>query len=137
LMRRALSNGPGPDDCRATLRIVIRHPEWSTRMRFFRQGSAAEERDFARHPDIVRPVVARAVRELGWQARTTQSGTIEAVWTSAVFRFKGDVSIKTLIVKGATRLRVESVSRRGGFDFGQNARRVRDFFFQVDLHLSV
>ena len=104
-------------------------------MRFFRKRSAAEERDFGRHPEIVRPAIARAVRELGWQARTTQSGTIEAVWTSGVFRFKGDVSIKTLTLKGATRVRVESVARRGGFDFGENARMVREFLHQVDLHL--
>ena len=64
-------------------------------MRFFKTRSAAEERDFARHPEIVRSAISHAVRELGWQARTTQSATIEAVWTSGVFRFEGDVNIKT------------------------------------------
>jgi uncharacterized protein (DUF1499 family) len=105
--------------------------------RFFTKRTAAEEHDFAWHPAIVRSAVALAVRKLGWLARTSQSGTIEAVWTSGVFRFKGDVIIKTLTVKGATRVRVESVSRRGGFDFGQNAHRVRDFFLQVDLNMPL
>jgi uncharacterized protein (DUF1499 family) len=102
--------------------------------RFFRKRSAAEERDFARHPDIVRPAVERAIRRLGWQARTTQSGTIEAVWTSGVLRFKGDVRIQLLTVKGITRVRIESASRRGGLDFGENARMVQDFFVQLDVY---
>jgi Protein of unknown function (DUF1499) len=103
----------------------------------FTRKSVVEERDFMRHQDIVRPAVSRAVRELRWPARTTQSGTIEAVWTIGVLRFKGDVIIKTLTVKGATRVRIESTSRRGGFDLGLNARVVRDFFLQVDKYLPM
>ena len=102
--------------------------------RFFRKRKAVEERDFERHPDIVRPAVDRAVQRLGWQARTTKSGTIEAVWTSGMFRVKGDVRIQILIVKALTRVRIESASRRGGFDFGLNARMVQDFFRRLDVH---
>jgi uncharacterized protein (DUF1499 family) len=105
--------------------------------RLFTRKSVVEERDFMRHPDIVRPAVSRAVRRLGWPARTTQSGTIEAAWTSGVLRFEGDVIIKILIVKGATRVRIESTSRRGGFDLGLNARVVRDFFLEVDMQLPM
>lgn len=105
--------------------------------RLFTKKSVVEERDFERHLDIVRPAVLRAVRKLKWRARVTQSGTIEAVWTSGVLRLKGDVIIKTLTVKGATRVRIESTSRRGGFDLGLNGRVVRDFFLQVDMHLPM
>jgi hypothetical protein len=101
----------------------------------FTRKSCVEERDFERHVDIVRPAVSRAVRKLQWQARMTPTGTIEAVWTVGLLRLKGDVVIKTLTVKGATRVRVESTSRKAGLDLGLNARMVRDFFLQVDMHL--
>jgi len=102
--------------------------------RFFRKRSAIEERDFDRHPDIVRPAVHRAVQGLGWQARTTQSGAIEAVWTSSLFRLKGDVRVQILTVRGVTRVRIESISRRGGIDFGENVRAVQEFFQRLDVY---
>lgn len=103
---------------------------------FTRKRTAVEERDYLRHADVLRSTVAGAVRSLGWKARATQSGSIEASWTGA-FGTEGSVVIRILTVKKATRVRVESVARRGGFDFGQNASKVREFFLKLDLGLPL
>lgn len=103
---------------------------------FTRKRSAVEEHDYYRHVDKVRSAVAGAVRGLGWKARATQGGTIEATWASP-FGTEGSVVIRILTVKNATRVRMESVARRGGFDFGQNASKVREFFAKLDADISV
>ena len=103
---------------------------------FTRKRTAVEERDYPRHVDIVRSAVAGAFRSLRWKVRATPSGTIEASWTG-VLGTEGSVVIRILTVKKVTRVRVESVARKGGFDFGQNASKVREFFLKLDLSLPL
>jgi len=92
---------------------------------------AAGEKSFPRHEDVVRAAVAKAIARLGWEVRTGSDGTIAAVWTSPVFRFKDDVTILVGPAAGGARVRVRSASRVGRFDFGQNAKHIRDLFAEI------
>jgi uncharacterized protein DUF1499 len=83
-------------------------------------------------PDV-RRAAQQALAKLGWSWTTTSDGGFDAVWTSRVFKFKDDVTIR-FHSAGGTLVRVQSTSRKGMFDFGQNARHVRDFFNQIASH---
>jgi len=87
--------------------------------------------------ESVRAAVADALNELGWEWTPGPRG-FRAVWTSRVFRFRDDVEIE-LEAKTASETRgfVRSRSRVGRFDFGQNARHVRDLLRQVEASLRV
>ncbi len=69
----------------------------------------------------------------GWDVtqedRTT--GTIQAVATTNLMRFKDDVTITITAAGDETTVNVRSHSRVGKGDFGTNARRIRKF--QADL----
>lgn len=103
---------------------------------FTRKRTAVEERDYPRHADIVRSAVAGALRNLGWKARANQTGTIETSW-KGVLGVEGSLIIRILTIKKSTRVRVESTARKGGFDFGQTASKVREFFLKLDLNLPL
>lgn len=103
---------------------------------FTRKRTAVEERDYPRHADIVRSAVGGALRNLGWKARANQTGTIETSW-KGVLGVEGSMIIRILTIKKSTRVRVESIARKGGFDFGQTASKVREFFLKLDLNLPL
>lgn len=94
-------------------------------------GHANEDRIYPRPLADVRRAAQRALAVLGWSWKTAPDGGFDAVWSSRVFKFKDDVSIRFHPAAG-TLVRVESSSRVGIFDFGQNARHVRDFFEEIE-----
>jgi hypothetical protein len=99
---------------------------------------ASGERVFSAPADAVRAAVAEALRELGWEWKPGPHGGIEAIWTSRVFRFKDDVEIEIVADTGpGSRVRVHSRSRIGHYDWGQNARHVRDLFGAIEEALSL
>jgi uncharacterized protein (DUF1499 family) len=51
---------------------------------------------------------------------------IQALVVTRVFRFKADVTLRIRRAGGVTRVSVRSRSRFGAWDFGQNARNVRE-----------
>jgi uncharacterized protein (DUF1499 family) len=61
---------------------------------------------------------------------------IQAVHTTRVWRFKDDVTIRITRPGGRTRVSVRSKSRVGAWDFGQNARNIREFLGALDRELS-
>ena len=65
----------------------------------------------------------------GWEvtAQDSAKGEIRAVATTAVFRFKDDVTITLVREDDGGRVDVRSRSRIGLGDFGTNARRIRRF----------
>lgn len=68
-------------------------------------------------------------RAMDWEIRENApaAGTIEAVATTRLFRFKDDVTV-TITRSGAqTIVNVRSHSRVGKGDLGTNARRIRTF----------
>lgn len=72
-------------------------------------------------------------RAQGWDVTGTdrERGTIDAVATTRLLRFKDDVTITVARAGDATAVDVRSRSRVGKGDFGTNARRIRRF--QADL----
>ena len=74
------------------------------------------------------------VRELGWEIvrEDRQAGTIDAVDTTRILRFKDDITItiKPGVGENCT-VYVHSRSRVGKGDFGTNARRI--LRFQAEL----
>ena len=93
---------------------------------------ASGERVFPDPAESLRAAIADALNELGWEWSPGPRG-FTAVWTSRVFRFRDDVEID-LEPQGAagTRVAVRSRSRVGHYDWGQNARHVRDLFRQIE-----
>jgi len=87
--------------------------------------------------ESLRAAVADALNELGWEWTPGPRG-FAAVWISRVFRFRDDVEIELEArTASETRVAVRSRSRVGHFDFGQNARHIRELFRQVEASLQV
>jgi len=84
----------------------------------------------------VREAAQHALSRLGWHPTPSGPDGFAAFWTSRLFRFKDDVNVDLLPEKGGTRVRVQSASRVGRFDFGQNARHVRRFFEELERELG-
>ena len=61
---------------------------------------------------------------------------LTAVHETRVFRFKDDVSVTIRRQEGRTVVHVRSQSRIGDWDFGQNARNIRELFAALDSALS-
>lgn len=61
---------------------------------------------------------------------------LQAVATTRVMRFKDDVIVRIRRGGGRTRVSVRSHSRVGKWDFGQNARNVREFQAALDKELA-
>ncbi len=76
----------------------------------------------------------RAAKAMGWEivAVAPEDLRIEATDTTLLFGFKDDVVIRVASNGAGSRVDVRSESRVGGFDFGVNAKRVRDFLKQLD-----
>jgi uncharacterized protein (DUF1499 family) len=97
---------------------------------------ASGEETYPRHSVPVREATLRVLTRLRWQPHPVGPDTLTAVWTSPLFRFKDDVSIELVPEGGSTRVLVRSASRVGRYDFGQNARHVRDFFAALERELK-
>jgi Protein of unknown function (DUF1499) len=98
------------------------------------QSSAA--RVIRRPPMEVREASRRALSKLRWHPSPSGPDGFAAVWTSRLFHFKDDLNVELLPEKGGTKVRVKSVSRVGRYDFGQNARHVRQFFEELERELK-
>ncbi len=85
----------------------------------------------------VREASRKALSKLGWHPTPSGADGFAAVWTSRLFHFKDDVTVDLLPEKGGTRVRVQSVSRVGHYDFGQNARHVNAFFQALQSEIGV
>jgi Protein of unknown function (DUF1499). len=97
-------------------------------------NKASGDRRYPKPLPEVRRAAQQALTSLGWSWKPSSEGGLDAAWTSRVFRFKDDVSVRLHCASGAL-VRVQSVSRRGAFDFGQNARHVSDFFEEIERQL--
>ena len=88
--------------------------------------------------------VAQALKDaLGGRPRWTVVGSgqgpggtvVTAVHQTRLFRFEDDVTVRIRRQGGATEVSVRSQSRIGGWDFGQNARNVRELLEVLDGEL--
>ena len=83
----------------------------------------------------VRRAAQQALASLGWSWQGVADGGLDAAWTSRFLRYKDDIFIRLHSANG-TLVRVRSVSRTGTFDFGQNARHIREFFDELEQQLA-
>jgi hypothetical protein len=79
-------------------------------------------------PDAFQRCVASA-KALGWEITYSDAttGILEATWTSRIFRFVDDISVRLRSDGTATLIDVRSKSRVGQGDLGANAKRIRAF----------
>ena len=103
-----------------------------------RTGATPEYADlqpqrFKRPFDRVFGAALATAEAAGWEvtARDPAKGEIRAVATTAVFRFKDDVTLTLTREGDGVRVDVRSHSRIGKGDFGTNARRI--VRFQAEL----
>jgi len=70
-----------------------------------------------------------AAKALGWEviAQDEQTGTLEAVDTTAIMGFKDDIAIRISREGDSSIIDLRSVSRVGVSDLGANAKRIRAF----------
>jgi len=61
---------------------------------------------------------------------------VQAVATTKVFKFQDDLTIRIRRQGARTRVSVRSHSRKGKWDFGQNARNIREFQAALDKQLA-
>jgi uncharacterized protein (DUF1499 family) len=71
--------------------------------------------------------VARSLRRWTVVEVNPDAGLLRAVYTTALFRFKDDVTVRVHREDDGTVVRVRSKSRIGKGDLGQNARTIRAF----------
>lgn len=100
-----------------------------------------QPRDYAANADAVTRAVKRALSRLpGWAFVGSGSGpggnAVQAVRATRVFRFKDDVTVRIRSEGKTTRVSVRSRSRLGKWDFGQNARNIRELLAALDRELA-
>jgi uncharacterized protein (DUF1499 family) len=87
-------------------------------------------------PVVVKAIKRAAARLPRWEIVGEGSGPaaaeIQAVHTTRLLRFKDDVFVKVQRRSGRTYVSVHSKSRIGKWDFGQNARNVRELLAALD-----
>jgi hypothetical protein len=78
-----------------------------------------------------REAILAAMEKLGWKQIRARDDTIQAVVTSALFRFRDDVTVRLAPTDGGTLLHARSASRIGKGDLAANARHLQDLFAAV------
>ena len=94
-------------------------------------------RDYGANEEAVSKAAKAAIEGLPrWTfvgaGRGPGGSEIRAVATTRVMRFKDDVTVKVKREGGRTHVSVRSASRVGKWDFGQNARNIREFLAELD-----
>lgn len=94
----------------------------------------------ARPEEVVRAVKGVLARLPRWSLVGSGSGpagsAMAAAHTTRFFRFKDDVNVRVWHEGGKTKVSVRSRSRVGAWDFGQNARNIRELLAALDGELS-
>lgn len=98
-------------------------------------------REYAASPEHAIKAVQEALARLpGWSFVGAGSGPVgsqvRAVHATRVFRLKDDVTVTIRREGGRTRVSIRSRSRIGVWDFGQNARNVRELLAELDRTLG-
>lgn len=118
-------------------------------------GGKVAEAQLKGYPDlhtfvVDRPVeeafelVEEAVRKLRWKvtastapvARPVKAGLLEATDQTMIIGFWDDVVVRVEGSVHRARVDIRSASRYGGFDFGQNANRIRRFMVELQARVD-
>ena len=85
---------------------------------------------------VAAAVKAVTARLPGWEfvgeGKGPAGAEVQAIHTMPLLRFKDDVTIRLKREKGRTVVSVRSKSRFARWDFGQNARNIREFLSALD-----
>lgn len=97
-------------------------------------------REYAQEPERVARALQDALARLPrWSITGSGHGpggtVVHAVHETRVFRFKDEVTVRIRREGGQTRISVRSRSRIGTWDFGQNARNIRELLAALDAEL--
>ena len=101
-----------------------------------------QPRSYALDPRQVGQALKEALRDRpGWTVVGSGEGpegvVVTAVHETRVFHFKDDVTARIRRQGGRTVVSVRSRSRLGKWDFGQNARSVRELLAALDAQVPV
>ncbi len=96
-----------------------------------------QPQSFAQPIEKVFEAALESSKAMGWDVLTADpaSGTIEAVATTRLFRFKDDVTVTVTRENDRTVVNIRSRSRVGKSDLGENARRIRAFQAELSKRL--
>jgi uncharacterized protein (DUF1499 family) len=99
-----------------------------------------QDRTYSAPPARVGAAVRDALAERPrWRVVGSGEGpggvAVSAIHETPLFRFKDDVTVKIRRKGGGTVVSVHSQSRLGGWDFGQNARNIRELLEALDAEL--
>ena len=100
-----------------------------------------QDRTYSASPQRVGQAVKDALEgRPGWTVQGSGQGpggvAISAIHETRVFRFEDDVTVKIRREGGRTVVSVRSASRIGEWDFGQNARNIRELLAALDEELQ-
>jgi uncharacterized protein (DUF1499 family) len=95
---------------------------------------------YSQSPEKVAKAGEEAIRSLPrWtlvgQGKGPGGYSLQAVHETKVFHFKDEVTIEIRREGQWTKMKVRSRSRKGKWDFGQNARNIRELLAEVDRHV--
>jgi len=98
-------------------------------------------REYSAGVDAVAKAVQAAIGELPrWtvvgSGKGPEGAFVSAVHETPMLRFKDDVTVRIRREKGRTTLSARSHSRIGAWDFGQNARNLRELLAAIDARLE-
>jgi uncharacterized protein (DUF1499 family) len=96
-------------------------------------NSARASRTYNLPPEEVLAAAERAVTRLPrWRVESSDGRSLKAVRTTRVFRFRDDVELRAKSEAGGTRLELNSASRVGRNDLGQNRRNLAELLAALD-----
>jgi uncharacterized protein (DUF1499 family) len=103
-------------------------------------NSARATATYEREPGAVLDATERAISSLPrWSLESRNANGLHAVRATAILRFKDDVRVtaEPNDEPGRTRLTLESASRVGKSDLGQNHRNLRELLEALERELNI
>lgn len=99
--------------------------------------SARAERSYDTLAESLQSATRRAIHSLKrWEVEASSNGGVRAVRSTRILKFKDDVAIKISGIGEASHATLESASRVGKSDLGQNRRNLRELFAAVEGELA-
>lgn len=125
-------------------------PGFAARLKQYATQNTAKTEANAKFPELELPIVSanpkdlltqieRAMTILGWEVSQIDQEklTIEAVVTTALFRFKDDVTVELKRENHQVALFITSTSRVGKGDLGANTRHILDLLNTLDKQIDI